>query len=349
MMNNMENRTESKIAENTSNDKTIIVARTKNSNAKRKKKIMNSEDIKLYLGVNLNDLTARVHVTPIQAKFILNHCNKANRRIKMQHVETLKRDMEAGNWYNDIDYIGFNKNGVLINGQHRLKALSLANVKSILLKFDFDVDQHISMDTGAARSYTDQVTISKKSSVAENSIEALPNKYRYIINAGLKINDSKINLSNTELSEIWTVYKKDLEFCEKHDIFNVGNKAGTTVKSSIFWAYLSGVDIHMLENFAKVLRSGITRTENDIPIIRLRDALVDLRGNSKALDIKRAEYTQQCIFSVLAGSTSNRLPANPIMHYQNYDFWKRIKDHDTKSTNERLQEELFRENAGVEA
>ena len=307
------------------NEKTVVVAKTKGK-SKRKKKVMSSDDIKTYLGVDLNNIAARVNVTPNQAKFILNHCNKANRKIKMQHVDTLKRDMEAGNWYNDIDYIGFNKSGVLINGQHRLKALSLSNVDHIMLKFDFDVDQHISMDTGAARSYTDQVTISKKSSVSENAIEALPNKFRYIINAGLKINDSKINLSNTELSEIWNEYKDDLNFCEEHDIFNVGNKAGTTVKSSMFWAYLSGVDISVLENFAKVLRSGITREETDIPIIRLRDALVDLRGNSKALDIKRAEYTQQCIFNVLAGSTSNRLPANPHMYYQDYDFWGRLKN-----------------------
>lgn len=306
----------------TDENKNIVIAKSK---GKRSKKILSLNDVKEYLGVNIDDINARIKVTPKQAKFILNHCNKANRRIKTNHVMTLKRDMEAGNWYNDIDYIGFNKNGVLINGQHRLKALSLSNVNSIVLKFDFDVDQHISMDTGAARSYTDQVTISKKSSVSESSIEALPNKYRYIINAGLKINDNKVNLSNTELSKIWEKYKNELEFCEKNEIFNVGPKAGSTVKSSMFWAYLSGVDIKLLANMAKVLRSGITREETDIPIIRLRDALVDLRGNSRALDIKRAEYTQQCIYNVIAGSTSNRLPANPHMHYQNFPFLENIK------------------------
>ena len=79
------------------NEKTVVVAKTKGK-SKRKKKVMSSDDIKTYLGVDLNNIASRVNVTPNQAKFILNHCNKANRRIKMQHVDTLKRDMELEIW-----------------------------------------------------------------------------------------------------------------------------------------------------------------------------------------------------------------------------------------------------------
>lgn len=285
-----------------------------------KRKNLNLNEVREYLGIEDGFYAAKLLVTPNQAKFLLNNCNKLNRRIKSQHVETLKRDMENNHWYSDIDYIGFNSEGMLVNGQHRLKALSEANVNSIYLKFDFDVEQHISMDTGNTRKYSDQVTISKKT-----GSEILPNKYKYVVTAGLKLTDPKLNLSNTELSEIWEEYYDDFKICEENNLFNVGNKAGTTVKSSLFWAYLSGVSIETLAHIAKVLRTGITESEFDIPIIRLRDALVDLRGTSKILEVKRAEYTQQCIFNVLQGSTSNRLPANPIMHYQNYPFLERLK------------------------
>ena len=284
------------------------------------KKLMSLNSIKSYLDLEENTQTAKLAITPKQAKFLLKSCNKLNRRLNRQHVDKLKRDMENNNWYNDIDYIGFNSKGLLANGQHRLKALSEANVESVTLKFDFDVEQHISMDTGNTRKYSDQVTISKKSGT-----EILPTKYKYIITAGLKLNNPKMVLSNTELNNIWNEYYKELQICDEHNLFNVGNKAGTTVKSSLFWAYLSGVDINILAHIAKVLRTGITEAETDIPVIRLRDALVDLRGNAKILDVKRAEYTQQCIYNVLQGSTSNRLPANPIMHYQNYPFLERIK------------------------
>lgn len=264
----------------------------------------------------------KFELSPKQAKYLLSHCNKANRRINKSHVETLKRDMENGHWYNDIDYIGFDKNGTLINGQHRLKALSESSVSNIILKFDFDVEQHISMDTGNVRKYSDQITISKK---LGHDAGLLPNKFKIIITAGLRLNDPKINLSNTELAYIWDKYKDRIMECENHDLFNVGSKAGSTVKSSILWAYLSGVDIDVLSNFSTVLRTGITRKETDIPIIRLRDHLVDLRGNGRNLDILRAKYTQQCIFNVLQGATTNRLPSNPLMHYQDYPLLENLK------------------------
>lgn len=287
------------------------------------KKFKNLSEVKDYLGVQDGDVNAKLLVTPNQAKYLLDHANKANRKIKKSHVETLKRDMETGHWYSDIDYIGFNNKGMLINGQHRLKALSEANVENISLKFDFDVEQHISMDTGNVRKYSDQVTISKKL-----GMEILPNKFRAIILAGLKLNDKNINLSNTELAAIGNAYGQDLIICEDKGLFNLGSKitGGSVVKSSIFWAYLNGVDMNILVNFAEVLRTGITHTENDIPIIRLRDELIDLKGAGRNLDIKRAEYTQQCIYNVLNGSTSNRLPSNPIMHYQDYPFLEKINE-----------------------
>ena len=302
-----------------------------------------------YLNILANIKSGKFILSPKQAKYLLSHCNKANRRINKSHVETLKRDMESGHWYNDIDYIGFDKNGTLINGQHRLKALSLCDpnlliknmnivdgsykletmtdkqkldISSIELKFDFDVEQHISMDTGNVRKYSDQITISKK---LGHDAGLLPNKFKIIITAGLRLNDPKINLSNTELAYIWDEYKDRIMECESRDLFNVGSKAGSTVKSSILWAYLSGVDIETLSNFSTVLRTGITRKETDIPIIRLRDHLVDLRGNGRNLDVLRAKYTQQCIFNVLQGATTNRLPSNPIMHYQDYPLLKNIK------------------------
>jgi hypothetical protein len=175
------------------------------------------------------------------------------------------------------------------------------------------------MDTGNNRSHSDQVRIFKKL-----DIDILPNKYKSVIISGLKLTNPSLNLSGSELSQIWEVYQNDFAICEEKNLFNLGNKAGVIVKSSIFWAHLSGVSIDTLTQIAKVLRTGITEAETDIPVIRLRDALVDLRGNGKNLDIKRAQYTQQCIFNVLQGSTSNRLPNNPIMHYQNFDLLDRI-------------------------
>lgn len=272
-------------------------------------------EIKILLKVELEVETAKVEVTPEMAKKLLKNCNKQNRRINNKFVETYKRDMEAGHWYSDVDYIAFDKNGTLINGQHRLKAVSLANIKSVLLKFDFNVEQHISMDTGNIRKYTDQVSISKKV-----GIEIMPNKFKSIINAGLKINNSKINLSNTELVQIWEKYSKEILECDQNEIFDLGKITGSTVKSSLLWAYFNGVDIKFLKHFAEVLRTGINEGKKDIPIIRLRDELVDLKGSSKSLDLRRAQLTQHYIYLILQGYDSNRLPASPQLHYQEIEL-----------------------------
>lgn len=285
------------------------------------------EQVKDYLSDNghsigPNTMTAKVNVTPEKAKWILDHCNKSNRRVKKSYVEKLRRDMESSNWYSDVDYIGFDKEGVLVNGQHRLKALAGAEIDYVTLKFDFDVEQHISMDTGNNRSYSDQVRISKKT-----GMDIMPNNYRLIVMAGLRLNDPKIQLSNSELSKVWKVVKEPLQKCDNAGIFDLGGKVcGSTVKSSLLWAYMSGVDIELLTHFAEVLRTGITKSENDIPIIRLRDELVDMKGGGRTIDVRRAQYTQQCVMNVINGSTSNRLPSNPVMHYQDLDILSVQKD-----------------------
>lgn len=271
------------------------------------------DEIKKLLNVDLDAETAKIYVTPETAKKLLKKCNKQNRRINKKYVETYKRDMEAGHWYPDVDYIAFDKTGKLVNGQHRLKALSIANVESILLKFDFDTEQHISMDTGNIRKYTDQVTISKK-----GGIEIMPNKFKTIINAGLKLQDSKIVLSNTELTEIWEKYHKEILECDENQLFDLGKISGSTIKSSFLWAYINGISMEFLKHFSEVLRTGINEGKKDIPIIRLRDELVDIKGSSKANDLRRAQLTQHYIWLILQGYDSNRLPSNPVLHYINF-------------------------------
>lgn len=276
------------------------------------KKKWNINQTKKYLKVESEQWTAKINVTPEMARELLDRTNRRNRKINQSHMLMMRRDMECGRWKNDIDHIGFSQEtGLLVNGQHRLEALAGAEIDYVTLKFDFDVEQHISMDTGYNRTYADQIRLSRR-----NGYDGMPNKFKPIVCAGVKLSYPSLSLSNSELEVLWKEYGDKLEEAEKAGLFNVGSRAGLTVKSSLFWAYLSGVDLEFLSHFAETLRDGITTKRNDIPIIRLRDALVDLRGSGKGLDVKRAQYTQQCILDVLNGSESNRLPSKPLMHYQ---------------------------------
>jgi ribosomal protein S15P/S13E len=297
---------------------------------KQTNRYIDIEGVRRCLGAGPEQVSFGMEVTPEQAKFLLKHCNRLNRHIKSQHVERLRRDMESGNWYADVDYIGFNSKGMLVNGQHRLKALAGAKVESVLLKFDLNVEQHLSMDTGKNRTYSDQSAIFKRVEV-----EILPSRFRAVLMAGLKLSDPRINLSNTELAQLWKRYSKDLLLCEQSELFNLGAKikiGSNVVRSSLLWAHLSGVPMKALAHIAEVLRTGITRSDVDIPVIRLRDELMDIRGGGRENDLLRAKYTQQCVFNYLDGYTSARLPSNAQMHYQGFDLLGGVDNHATSSS-----------------
>lgn len=274
-------------------------------------------DLKRFLGIPEGAESSSVKVTPSQAKWILRNFNKGNRRINKSHVVALKKDMESGSWFLDSHYIGFSPDGILVDGQHRLKALSEAGVEHIILKFDFNVERHISMDTGLPRKYSDQVKISSK-----GGEELMPDSYRRIIMAGLKISGFNEPITNSEMYVLSGKYLPRMRKCDEAGLFDLGPNIGTVVKASIFYAYLCGVDINLLANFSAVLKSGITRADTDIPIIRLRDELRLLRGTSNEKNMRRARLTQQCIYNVTMGSTSNVLPRNPVLHYQDVDLMK---------------------------
>lgn len=281
-------------------------------------KALTLSEVLKYLNVPEGSMAAKVHVTPEMAQHLLKRCNRANRKINQGYADSLRRDMESGHWYRDVDYISFNSKGVLVNGQHRLKALSDSSVEGLDLKFDFDTEQHISMDTGNNRTYGDQVRLSKKL-----GMDILPSRFKSIIMGGLKMiamdEEAKVPMvTNTELNAIWEEYGDRLLHAEEIGLFDVGNRAGSFVKSALFWAMIddNAPDEETLAHVAKVLRTGITEKPEDVPVIRLRDALVDLRGGGKKNDLLKAKYTQQTVVNVLAGWTTNRLPAKPQLHYR---------------------------------
>lgn len=75
--------------------------------------------------INYNGLTIEVKtITPEKAKDILANHNGINRNVNTSHYEAILRNMKQGTWRFNGDTICFNKDGMLIDGQHRLKALS---------------------------------------------------------------------------------------------------------------------------------------------------------------------------------------------------------------------------------
>lgn len=92
--------------------------------------------------INYNGLTIEVkEVTPEVAKDILENHNNLNRHRNKAHVKALLNNMKQGTWRFNGDTIRFDKDGELIDGQHRLAALvEFGNPLPMIVISGFDKD-----------------------------------------------------------------------------------------------------------------------------------------------------------------------------------------------------------------
>ena len=99
-------------------------------------------------------------ITPDMAKKILAHRNKNNRPIRYTHLEKLSDAIEKGEWKVTYQCIAFDKDGNLIDGQHRLAAV-LQTRQTVKMTVATNMDPSIFevVDTGSKRSTGDALDI----------------------------------------------------------------------------------------------------------------------------------------------------------------------------------------------
>jgi hypothetical protein len=96
-----------------------------------------------------------VDVTPALAQKWLGQ-NTHNRNIRDRAVLTYARDMEAGRWAQNGEAIKFAADGTLLDGQHRLHAVTLAGVTvQLLVITGLQNATQETMDAGSRRSTAD--------------------------------------------------------------------------------------------------------------------------------------------------------------------------------------------------
>ena len=100
-----------------------------------------------------------IRVTPELAEQWLQW-NKKNRPISLAHVRRLVREMEKGNWMLNGQALIFSDTGRLLDGQHRLTAVSHLG-QSILMDVCFGVDPESfkTIDQGKKRTASDVISI----------------------------------------------------------------------------------------------------------------------------------------------------------------------------------------------
>lgn len=101
-----------------------------------------------------------INVTPALAEKWLGR-NGHNRNLRQAKVEQYARDMSGGKWHFNGDAVRFDVGGELLDGQHRLHAISRSGTtQQMLIVYNLPVEAQDTMDIGARRSMGDQLQLS---------------------------------------------------------------------------------------------------------------------------------------------------------------------------------------------
>lgn len=220
----------------------------------------------------------------------LLQANTRNRLQRDRHIMNYTSMMENGQWKFTGDPIRFHADGHLIDGQHRLAAISQlpsgSHVK-VLLITGFTDDEMLFIDQGAKRTAGDQLTIGRN--VPNSTYIASVAKQTLVIEGGLLFNDRKEHDKYTSLPRILSWYDDHQEDCEflqriRQDVISCGLSPKVV---GAFALMAKEFDAEVAEEFISKLRSG-AELETGSPILALRNRVIRNKMNR----IKESERDQ---------------------------------------------------------
>ncbi|PHR23599.1 MAG: hypothetical protein COA36_16845 [Desulfotalea sp.] len=222
-------------------------------------------------------------VTPKIAREMLS-MNEINRNLNDRHVLFLSKEMKNGNWMFDGSPIKFSKDGLLLDGQHRLSAIIRSNTtQKFLIVIGISNDAFKVMDTGKLRSSADAL-----------NIKGVPSYTTVAACAKFILNNQKGRRwaggdEKTSTTEIITWYENNKEIIE---LIKDGSRlqslfSNIMTKAPIAsWLYLFGeVDSKDASLFMNKLCTGLDLEINS-PIFLLRKRLTEDKINKYKIPMK---------------------------------------------------------------
>lgn len=214
-----------------------------------------------------------VDITPeLARKWLENNC--VNRTVTHARVEMYARDMTAGKWLLNGEPIVFNKDGKLVNGQHRLTAIIKCGltIKMLVIK-DVENADGVIYDRGRSRNTSDTLVMNGVDKyIASSNVTGM---IRLLMCA------QKISYvpTDTEVQSYIEKYSEQIKVIKKICCGKTHNKGVNLNKSVImgcmFCAYLSGVSPEVIEEFVKVIYTGFYERQNQTPAVVFRNDMIN--------------------------------------------------------------------------
>jgi hypothetical protein len=222
-----------------------------------------------------------VLVTPELAEYWLD-MNLHNRKVYFGVVREYTTAMKEGRWEFDGDSIQFSKQGILLNGQHRLMA-QVASGTTLVQSVWYNLDERIQtvMDTGRKRSFADILELEGEKDAAH--LAALTSMLYYYEKGSRGQNLT--NFSNwsgnraqhTQLLEFFQENASEIRNCLPA-AKAAHRSAYAPIRVTAFANLLfRRLDAYEADVFMKALTSGVG-LEYESPILLLRQRLVNDYG-----------------------------------------------------------------------
>lgn len=233
-------------------------------------------------------------VTPLMAAAWLQLHNKSNRDIKPSVVEQYSRDLQANRWPLTHQGVGFDWNGQLVDGQHRLTAIMRTGISAhMYVTTGLDPLVRSIVDIHSKRSVHDALMFAgrrvKCGTIPTNSVSGMWSRMLHGIAAG------KGGETRQELLTFEETHAEAGNFA----LDNFGKYPRyrwvqiSPVMAAVARAYYHIGDHHRLAAFVEVLMTGIQKSPEDQTAVYWRTALTTgkVRGNS---NLARDLYGKTC-------------------------------------------------------
>jgi len=249
----------------------------------------------------------RMTVTPAMALNWLDNANTNNRTVNDAHVQRLARDMKQGKWILTHEGIAFDRNGILLDGQHRLWAIVEADAPiEMHIWRDVTRDALMAIDCGKSRSIKDVIRLSGDHGQVHHSEIA-------VLRAMLGGFSAAVSLTASEASKALDLHGEAIAFAI--EVLPYTRRISTAITRAVIARAYYSVDHEKLRSFGRMLASGVVPDAGAISIVLLRQFLAERAGASRSERLARYAKTQRALVAFLSGEQIGRLHAASREHF----------------------------------
>jgi len=203
-------------------------------------------------------------ITPKEAEYILNTTNARNRNIRGNKVSEMVRDLHDGNWRFNGDAIRFDRDGNLLDGQHRLTACleSGIPIQTLVVK-GLDSAVMSTIDTGTKRSAGDLFSLKGV---------AYPTQIAASCRTSMMSKNPYMTTQTYTNDEVWEFYTKNKTLGDFVSRLHGCRACPASILAPVAYAS-SIVSPDLTERFVSVWNEGYS--ERGDPFMVVRNKIID--------------------------------------------------------------------------